>query len=899
MSTKSLLLLCFLFSFFSINSQNYPGGVTGAEVWYQGNWEDISQAEFFNSAQTDILIYKCGEQYEKNLFNYNPSIFTEKLCLKYTTSLENFTGRNMFFVSEPYKEEPSYSHFGTFWREELVESFPTDLKIRNFFDLNNKSITSKDILESYTSDNNANVNFYHTNHYNIDKKFKSYGEIGETDIFIGRRIEIDQLEDFEDEHFHGNFPEFIAFPRELSYNERNRVESYLSLKYGLTLSVLDSYVSSKNIIFWNKENNRIFNHRIFGFGKDDISGLNQLQSESTHLKKHLVSAIEKILETNMKKQEETHIPNNHFLVFGDNNKLPRLANENSKKVKFWEKVWLAQRTGKHVFKFPIHFKLFLTDELIEYLNNYPEESIWLMNDKFIGNDEVSEFNSENLDYYEGHINFDEGFAYFEDVHFDSDDSIYDQFTFGVGPQMIVQAQIVGCKEDKIKVILDINGGKPKYYIKVESEAGHIEDSTMESIYAFNAEPGVVYQVTVIDDQGIEVYLELTPEPWNFSLDLGGTQYFSVDQQEITLDAGIGIDDPDATYQWYLNGDLLPDNENTLVVSEPGDYSVTVTSADQSCSISDKITIENEKFEAHISISQLCGNSYSNTLFVNIHGGIPPFTTNITDLGGNSVNHAHSGSTNFTDVAYGTYQVTITDSVGITFTDSIEFIETEEIVLDLYAQMEALCVAYDYGNTCLNYNYPDAPFFLGSFLGEVGFSLDASLGVTNQNVEYQWYLNGESTSVPGPILTFTPGDGCQTDEHDGNPMYTVIATDTRFNCVETQSFITKNFCPDRNNVNQSSTNNVPSQNEEPKNWLRTAVYPNPTEKNRTFIYEVFATESFGGTVELFSMSGARIYSIQTNTSKNHKLPFNLNSAGVYLIKITTSSGEIRTDRIIIN
>lgn len=898
MSTKYLLFLCFLLSLFSINAQNFPGGVTGAEVWYMGNWDDIPNAEFLNSAQTDILITKCGERYDKDLFNFNPSIISDKLCIMYTAALENSTGRNIFFVGEPHKEEHSYSHVGTSWNDKLEELFPTDSIIRNFFDFNNKSIYSKEILEPYLSDNNARINFYHTNHYNIDKKFKSYGEIGETDIFIGKLIDLNLSGNFEDEPFDGNFPEFISFPRELSYNERNRVESYLALKYGLTLSELDSYISSRNIVFWNKGNNEIFNHRIFGFGRDDISGLNQLQSESTHLKEHLVSAIEKILDTNMDKQEQTNIPNNHFLVFGDNGKNTDLANENNKKVKFWKKVWLAQRTGKYVYKLPIHFKLFLDEEILEYLDENPEESLWLMHDKFIGNDEVSEFDSENLEYYAGSINVEEGFAYFEDINFDDDNSIYDQFTFGVGPQMIVQAQIVGCKEDRIKVILDITGGRPKYTINVESEAGDIEDSTEESTYAFNAEPNTLYQVTVRDDQGIVVQLEFTPEPWDFSLDLGGTQYLGFEQQEIILDAGVGIDDPNATYQWYLNENLLPHTESTLLVSEPGDYVVTVTSADLSCSISDKATIEVKGFKASVSITQLCGSEYSNTIFIEIERGIPPFVTYITGEGGASVNHVHSGSTSFNDLSYGTYHITITDSVGSTFTDSVEFIEAEEIVLDLYTQLGALCLANNYDNICLNFNYPDAPFFIGGFPGGVGFSLDASLGVSNQNVEYQWYIDDESTGIPGPVLTLEPGSYC-TGESRELPMFTVVATDIIFDCVDTQSFITKDFCPNQNSVAQSPNSNIPSQNAEANNWLKTAVYPNPTEKNRTFIYEVFATKNFSGTVELYSISGARLYSIQTNNTKNLKLPFNLNSAGVYLIKITTSQGEVKTDRIIIN
>src|SRR5690606_5621208 len=144
-------------------------------------------------------------------------------------------------------------------------------------------------------------------------------------FFIGKPTIIDPDADpYEDLDFSGNFPEFISFPRELNSNERNRVDSYLALKYGLTLARRVLYRNSRNIVFWHTENNRVFHTRVFGMGRDNVSGLNQLQSESTHLKEHLVAAIEDIMDTNKEKQERVSIPNDHFIVFGDNGGKPDL-----------------------------------------------------------------------------------------------------------------------------------------------------------------------------------------------------------------------------------------------------------------------------------------------------------------------------------------------------------------------------------------------------------------------------------------------------------------------------------------------------------------------------------------------------------------------------------------------
>ena len=276
--------------------------------------------------------------------------------------------------------------------------------------------------------------------------------------------------------------------------------------------------------------------------------------------------------------------------------------------------------------------------------------------------------------------------------------------------------------------------------------------------------------------------------------------------------------------------------------------------------------------------------------------MPPYVTSINNGQGYSINHAHSGNTSITDIPYGYYQINVTDNVGNTFSDAIEFIEAEPIIMDVYSQLESVCNVNNWGGICMDYNYPDAPLF-NFTASDFSFTIDASVGVTNQNTEYQWYVNGENIGTSGPILTLSTGSYCY-DGSGSNPIFTVVATDIVFDCVETQSFIAKRFCPDEGNSGQPVTN-TSNDSIETSDWLKTIVYPNPTQKNHTFIYEVFASEVFEGRVELYSISGALLYNIKLNTSKNHKLPFKLDSAGFYLIKTITSNGDVKTNRIIIN
>lgn len=90
--------------------------------------------------------------------------------------------------------------------------------------------------------------------------------------------------------FYGSIPEFIYCntPSAFSATQRNRIESYLAIKYGITLDQTSpvNYVNSDGAIIFNTTNNASiggyleYNHDIAGIGRDDNSEFVQLQSQS-------------------------------------------------------------------------------------------------------------------------------------------------------------------------------------------------------------------------------------------------------------------------------------------------------------------------------------------------------------------------------------------------------------------------------------------------------------------------------------------------------------------------------------------------------------------------------------------------------------------------------------------
>ena len=81
--------------------------------------------------------------------------------------------------------------------------------------------------------------------------------------------------------FHGEVAEVVLFPSSLSATDKKKVESYLAIKYGISLgnnTDAVAYTSSAGTSIWTA--NSTYKYDIFGIGKDDASTLNQPQSNS-------------------------------------------------------------------------------------------------------------------------------------------------------------------------------------------------------------------------------------------------------------------------------------------------------------------------------------------------------------------------------------------------------------------------------------------------------------------------------------------------------------------------------------------------------------------------------------------------------------------------------------------
>jgi hypothetical protein len=113
--------------------------------------------------------------------------------------------------------------------------------------------------------------------------------------------------------------------------ERNRIQSYLGIKYGITLGVngtSQDYVSSNGTVIWDQSANSGYNFDIAGIGRDDASELNQKQSRSVNnatdgtgrTQGVLSMGLTEIYDTNNlnKTSNPTTFNDREFLMWGNN-----------------------------------------------------------------------------------------------------------------------------------------------------------------------------------------------------------------------------------------------------------------------------------------------------------------------------------------------------------------------------------------------------------------------------------------------------------------------------------------------------------------------------------------------------------------------------------------------------
>lgn len=209
-------------------------------------------------------------------------------------------------------------------------------------------------------------------------------------------------------------PEFILYDKILSEAEITKIETYLALKYGITLK--KNYVNASGDVVWNYKLDSNYSNDLAGIARDDQAALYQKQTTSSNAPAQLVIGMDNIASSNYENAGKAE--DKSFLIFGHNAQNFAPGNATTADITLFDRKWLMKRSGNSADKIATELKIDVnavssTDDL--YL--------------IIDRSGTAEFAAENCTHIKGNIS-PEGIATFKDLYWDTDGSGKDAFTFG-------------------------------------------------------------------------------------------------------------------------------------------------------------------------------------------------------------------------------------------------------------------------------------------------------------------------------------------------------------------------------------------------------------------------------------------------------------------------------------
>lgn len=146
--------------------------------------------------------------------------------------------------------------------------------------------------------------------------------------------------------------EVIFYNRSLDTSELNKIQSYLAIKYGITMGVngiSTNYYSPNGSVIWNVSANTGFNYDIAGIGREDIGQLNQRKSHSINGPDNTTYNDILTVANGEDFDNPSNLPNNSsYFIWGHNNAPTQsdfdLYVEEPVKIRFM-RTWKAQESG--------------------------------------------------------------------------------------------------------------------------------------------------------------------------------------------------------------------------------------------------------------------------------------------------------------------------------------------------------------------------------------------------------------------------------------------------------------------------------------------------------------------------------------------------------------------------
>ncbi|MEI6767186.1 MAG: LamG-like jellyroll fold domain-containing protein, partial [Bacteroidota bacterium] len=160
--------------------------------------------------------------------------------------------------------------------------------------------------------------------------------------------------------------ELIMYSGTLSDNERLRIQSYLSLKYGVSLdqTTPTNYLAGNGVVIWDAAANSAYNFNVTGIGRDDANKLYQKQSRNSNaaVSGNMIAIGLGSIETDNISNSGEFYDDLNFMIWGDNGAATNLVAANlppelvTTSMRL-SRQWKVSVTG---YDYPVQMKFFLT-----------------------------------------------------------------------------------------------------------------------------------------------------------------------------------------------------------------------------------------------------------------------------------------------------------------------------------------------------------------------------------------------------------------------------------------------------------------------------------------------------------------------------------------------------------
>jgi hypothetical protein len=218
--------------------------------------------------------------------------------------------------------------------------FPTNLTVTNFFNPSNTNILGL----AYTT---GTASAYP---YKINGKNNAPSGSYTPSAFTGRNFHLNTDTDGGADRGGFDYQEVIGYERQITASEQNRIESYLAVKYGVTMdqTTATNYVATDASVIWNAATNAAYNQNIAGIGRDDLTALNQKQSQSINTGSQVLIGIGGAIANTNVLNANSFPTDKQYLIWGDNGltKAPSVVISGITGVNYrFASVWKVQNTN--------------------------------------------------------------------------------------------------------------------------------------------------------------------------------------------------------------------------------------------------------------------------------------------------------------------------------------------------------------------------------------------------------------------------------------------------------------------------------------------------------------------------------------------------------------------------